>query len=153
MKKDERKTGKPKQNGPENRYFFGALLTVGGLLIIGIAFTFLFGGSNSGGGTKDAGGSEMLKQMENEYGQKWRELGFTKWTSNPEMTMLYVDSASWYKLPVEDQKKRINTAGKDVEDLIKKNGGQAKDVYIMIHDETERMPATYTGGVGAEIQQ
>lgn len=153
MAKKKIKTKKAEKKAQENRYFFGALITIGGLLIVGIAFAFLFGGSKSSSPTSSGGTTAVLNQMENEYGKKWRDLGFTRWTHDAKMTMLFVDSRTWYSLPEVDQKKRIESAGKDVEDLIAKNGGKKKDVYIMIHDEQNRMPATYTGGVGAQIQK
>ena len=154
MAKKELRNKKDKQRAKIIQYLPIVLIAVGAVGIIVTAAIMLTG--TSVGTSGSTGGDQMnpvLSAMESEYGQKWRDLGFTRWTHDSKMTMLYVDSATWYGLSIEEQKKRINQAGEDFGKIMEKNGGNAKDVYIMIHDESERMPATYSGTVGAEVQQ
>ena len=151
MSKKKVKANKAKKKQKENKYFFGALLTIGALLVVGIAATVIFGNPGGSAVSSGGGGATVLNQMNDEFGQKWRDLGFTNWTHTDSGTMLYMDSTEWAKLSPDEQKKRINTAGKDFEKIIDDNGGDTKNVYIMIHNERNEMPATYSSASGAEF--
>ncbi len=154
MAKKKLKNKKGKKKAETKQYLPIILIAVGAVGIIVTVAIMLTGTSVGTNGS--AGGDQInsvLSEMKSEYGQKWRDLGFTRWTHDLKMTMLYVDSATWYGRSIEEQKKRINQAGEDFGKIMEKNGGNAKDVYIMIHDESERMSATYSGTVGAEVQQ
>ena len=153
MAKKKYKNTKGKKKVDNKKYLLITLIAVSGVGFI-VALAMMIGTPSGTSGSVSGGqNSTVLSQMESEYGQKWRDLGFTRATHDSNMTMLYVDSATWYGLSIEEKKKRINQAGKDFGKIIEKNGGNAKDVYIMIHDESDRMSATYSGSVGAEVQQ
>src|SRR3990172_2316627 len=102
MAKKKIKISKSKKQAKENKYFLGALLTIGGLFVIGIAAVILFG---SGGGALVSGsgdhGSLIQNDMESKHGAEWRGLGFTSWQYSPTDTMIYVDQGKWGNLSVD----------------------------------------------------
>lgn len=154
MAKKKIKASKSKKQAQENRYFYGALLTIGGLLVVGVAFALLLG--NGGGQATTAGGghsAQIVSDMESKFGAAWRGLGFVRWKYDPNDTMFYVDSTAWSKVGLDEAKKRMTKAGDDFKGLVSQHGGDPKQVYIMFHDEAERMLATYSGASGVEVQK
>ena len=156
MAKKKIKATKSKKQAQENRYFFGALLTVAGLLVVGIAAVVLFGGKGTltSSGTCDQS-SPISADVESRFGNKWRGLGATDWEYSPDLFKVYIDIAKWSKVSYDEEVKRANTIGKDFGDSMRKNGGDPKQANIMFHDTNSRdqMLGTYTGISGAQIQK
>lgn len=156
MAKKKIKASKSKKQAKENRYFFGALLTVAGLLVVGIAAVVLFGGKGtltSSGSTDQS--SPISVDVESRFGNKWRGLGATDWEYSPDLFKVYIDAAKWSSVSYDEQVKRANTIGKDFSDSVGKNGGDPKQVNMMYHDSVSRdlMIGTYSGISGAQIQK
>ncbi|MDP1808782.1 MAG: hypothetical protein Q8L35_04515 [Actinomycetota bacterium] len=156
-RKTQIKSGKTQKKTQENKYFLGALLTIGGLFVIGIAAVILFGNGGKTDGTPAAGSDPRITRIQNEaeskYGAKWRRAGYTNWEySAVDPPMLFVDQAKWAGLSIIERKKRMNETGKEFSAII---GGDQKQAYIMFHDSvnTNIMIGTYSGAGGAQIQQ
>ncbi len=156
MAKKKIKASKAKQQTKEKRYFMGALLTMGGLLVIGIAAVVLFG---TGGTTLVSGSGDhsalIQNDMESKHGAQWRALGLVRWQYNTGDTMFYVDPAKWGNLSIDERKKRMNQVGRAFGEIVGTHGGDPKQVYAMFHDSvnTGIMLGTYSGVSGAQIQQ
>ena len=147
----------PAKKTQENKYFLGALLTIGGLFVIGIAAVILFGSGGSGNsatGPVSGHDAQIVSDMESKFGAKWRGLGYTDWAYTPD-PMFYVDLTQWSNLNVDQRKERMNQVGKDLGKVIEVHGRDPKQLYIMFHDAGSRnqMIGTYTGAGGAQIQQ
>lgn len=163
MAKAKTKTSKGKKQSQakktgENKYFLGALLTIGGLFVVGIAAVILFGSGGSGGSSVvpvSGHDAQIVADMESKYGAKWRGLGFTEWEYAPDLTKLYVDLTKWSNLSVDQQKDRMNQAAKDLGKIIKVHGRDPQQLYIMFHDAVSRdsMMGTYTFSDGAQLQK
>ena len=155
MTKKKIKSNKAKKKKQENKYFVGALLIIGGLLIIGISATLLFGNTGQVAPAKSGEEGQIQNEITTKYGDKWRELGATDWQYTTGDMMVFIDKQSWAGLSVEDRKKRMNEIGKDFSKVIGDAGGDPKKTYVMFHDSANRnmMSGTYSGSSGAQIQQ
>jgi len=132
-------------------------LIIGGLLVIGISATLLFGPTGQSASGPGGEVAQFQNEMTVKYGDQWRELGIADWqyTGVEEVFFFYVDSQSWTSFSIDDQKKRMNEAGKDYIESVSANGGDSKKAYVMFHDSVNRniMIGTYTAADGAQIQQ
>lgn len=158
MAKKKIKAGKTTKKAQENKYFIGALLTIAGLLVVGIAAVVIFGGAGTPqpAATNLTGHDAMIfDEMESAHGDAWRADGLTDWEYAPDLTKFYVDLTKWGNYSIDEQKKEMNKAGKTMGKLIKKHGKDPKQLYVMFHDSVNRdmMIGTYSGATGAAIQQ
>ena len=155
MAKKKIKVKKSQKKAKENKYFYGALLAIGGLLVIGVSATLLFGSPGQVTTGSGGGGGQVQNEITTKLGGKWRGLGVSDWQYATESTMLYVDQNEWASLSVDQRKERMNVVGDDFGKIIEEQGGDPKTVYIMFHDDAQRnmMVGTYSGNDGAQIQQ
>ena len=155
MTKKKIKSNKAKKKKQENKYFVGALLIIGGLLIIGISATLLFGNTGQVAPAKSGEEGEIQNEITTKYGDQWRKLGATDWQYTSGDMMVYINKQSWGNLSIEDRKKRMDEIGKDFSQVIGDAGGDPKKTFVMFHDSVNRnmMSGTYSGNGGAQIQQ
>ncbi len=94
----------------------------------------------------------VLQEMNEEYGKRWKQLGFVRWIYNPPAATTFIISDAFSKLPQKKQEQRINQIGEDFTEIMTGMGGASKDINIMIHDQKNRMPAIYTSVNGVELK-